>query len=90
MGSPTSHLVVLTLTSLHDGGLVARTHGEHLEHTAGGPQKLLVAVVPHDLHKPLGSPIGQDDQLSGVGGGRERLSVRQKAWRGGGMKKLSL
>lgn len=64
--------MVLTLTSLHDGGLVARTHGEHLEHTAGGPQKLLVAVVPHDLHKPLGSPIGQDDQLSGVGGGGEK------------------
>lgn len=71
LGPPTSHLAVLTLTSLHDSRLVARTHREHLKHTAGGPQKLLIAVVPHDLHKSLGSPIGQDDQLLGEGRGGE-------------------
>ena len=53
-----------TPTGLHNGGLVAGTDGEHLEHSAGGPQQLLVVVVPHDEDQPLWAPIGQDDKLT--------------------------
>lgn len=57
-----------TLTSLHNGRLIAGTHGQHLEHTAGGPEQLLVTVVTHDLHEGLGSSVGQDDELRGDSG----------------------
>ena len=56
------------LTSLHDSGLIAGTHGQHLEHTAGGPEQLLVTVVAHDVHESLGSSVGQDDELWREGG----------------------
>lgn len=63
-----------TLTGLHNGRLIAGTHGQHFEHTAGGPKQLLITVVTHDLHEGLGSSVGQDDELTGR---RWRTSVRQ-------------
>ena len=46
------------LTSLHNGGLIAGTHRQHLEHAAGSPEQLLITVVAHDLHEGLGSSVG--------------------------------
>lgn len=50
-------------TSLNNGRFVAGAHREHFEHTACGPQQLLVAVVSHDVNKTLRTSIGKDDQL---------------------------
>lgn len=59
---------MIILTCLHNGGLIAGTHRQHLEHTAGGPEELLITVVAHDLHKGLWTSIGQDDELGGAEG----------------------
>lgn len=50
-------------TSLHNGRFVAGAHREDFEHTACGPQQLLIAVVSHDVNKTLGTPIGKNDEL---------------------------
>ena len=52
-----------TLTSIHDGRFVAGADREHFEHAAGGPQELLIAVVPHDVDQALRTTVSQDDQL---------------------------
>lgn len=50
-------------TSLYNGGFVAGAHREDFEHTACGPQQLLVVVVSHDMNETFGAPVGKDDQL---------------------------
>lgn len=37
-------------TSLYNGGFVAGANREDFEHTACGPQQLLIAVVSHDVN----------------------------------------
>lgn len=51
------------LTSLHDGRLIARANREHFEHSAGGPEQLLVREGPHDVHQGLRATAGQNDEL---------------------------
>jgi hypothetical protein len=62
-----SHWVMPTLwvhTGFYDGRLVAGADRQHLEHSAGGPQQLLIGEGPHDIHQGLGATAGQDDQLN--------------------------
>ena len=73
-------------TSLHNGRLVAGTHGQHFEHAAGGPEQLLITVVTHDLDEGLGSSIGQDDELWGEGGNEcetDGVSGKEQGKKGG-------
>ena len=55
---------------LHNLWFVTGTDGEHFEHTAAGPEQLLVRVQSHDAHQQSRTPTGQDDQL------RERLQQK--------------
>jgi len=50
-------------TCFDDCRLVARAHRQHFEHTARGPQQLLVIVHSHNANQLLGPVTGQDDQL---------------------------
>lgn len=50
-------------TSFYNGRLVAGANREHLEHSACGPQQLLIGEGPHDVDQSLGASTGQDDQL---------------------------
>lgn len=54
-------------TSFHDGRLVAGADRQHLQHSACGPQKLLISVGPHYVYQGLGSTTGQNDQLEREG-----------------------
>ena len=51
------------LTSLNYGRFVTGADREDFEDSAGGPQKLLVGVGPHDVHQRLGAATGQNDEL---------------------------
>lgn len=50
-------------TSFYNGRLVAGADGQHFEHTACGPQQLLIGVSPHDVNQCLRATAGQDYQL---------------------------
>ncbi len=45
-----SHRKHILHTSLYNGGFVAGAHREDFEHTACGPQQLLIVVVSHDVN----------------------------------------
>ena len=59
-------------TGFHNGGLIAGADRQHFEHSACGPQQLLVSVGPHDVDQSLRPTTGQDYQLEGKG---ERVVV---------------